>query len=389
MQGEDKFMKLALLLVSSLTIMSIITISPSLPEMTEAYAHHANAAFLVKLVMTVPALLIALSAGIAGILIDRYGRLKFLYIAMVLYTLGGTAGFWLEDIYLLLISRAVLGIAVGVTMTIVTTLIADYFVGPERQKFIGIQIAFMSMGGIIFLGLGGVLADVGWRYPFLIYIFALLILPLAVRYLKEPELAEKAKSPIKGLKSPGIIWLLFFNTMVLWILFFLIPVQVPFHLKEIGVEKNALIGLAIALSTAFSAVSSFSYFKLKDRFGFFTIFTAGYFLMAIAYLLLGFAENYFVACLSLIIAGLGMGMMIPNTNMWVMKIAPIEIRGREIGRLTTFWFMGQFLSPILLLPLAKTVAISSIFIIAAGILFLLFLFFLFMRFSPFGKSIPQ
>ena len=38
-----------------------------------------------------------------------------------------------------------------------------------------------------------------------------------------------------------------------------------------------------------------------------------------------------------------MGMMIPNTNMWVMKIAPPEIRGKEIGKLTTFWFFGQFL----------------------------------------------
>ena len=79
---------------------------------------------------------------------------------------------------MILISSAVLGIAVGMSMTIVITLIADYFEGMERQKFVGLQIAFMSLGGIIFIGLGGVLADIGWRYPFLIYLFSLLVLPL-------------------------------------------------------------------------------------------------------------------------------------------------------------------------------------------------------------------
>ena len=369
--------KLAVLLVSTLTIMSILTISPALPEMNQAFANVPNAQFIVKLTFTIPALLIALSALVAGILIDKYGRLRFLWAAMVFYAIGGTAGFWLENIYHILISRIVLGVAVGVTMTIVTTLIADYFEGLNRQKFIGIQIAFMSLGGILFLGLGGVLADVGWRFPFLIYFYSLLILPFAFLYLKEPDKIVMEDIPIKGFKSPSIIWFLFINTMVMWILFFLIPVQAPFHLKEIGIEQNSLIGLAIAMSTAFSAVSSFSYSKLKNRFGFLSIFAAGYFLMAVGFAIISIADNYLIVCLSMILTGFGIGMMIPNTNMWVMKIAPPQIRGKEIGRLTTFWFMGQFLSPIILQPFAQSMSSSSLFMAVAGFLLVLFFVFLF------------
>jgi MFS family permease len=64
----------------------------------------------------------------------------------------------------------------------------------------------------------------------------------------------------------------------------------------------------------------------------------------------------------MMLAGLGMGLMIPNTNIWVMRIAPPEIRGREIGRLTTFWFMGQFLSPIILQPIVQYTSISRTFL---------------------------
>ncbi len=321
-QGHNWKVKLTLLLVSSLTIMSVITISPALPQMAKTYAAIENAEFLVKLVLTLPALMIALFSPIAGRLIDKYGRLKILWIALLLYAIAGSAGFYLDNLYYIMVSRGVLGLAVGMSMTIVITLIADYFEGMERQKFVGLQIAFMSLGGIIFITLGGILADIGWRYPFLIYLSALLVLPLSVLFLKEPERINQ--TVVKGSKnaSPSIIWMLFINTMIMWIIFFLIPVQVPFLLKGIGVEKNAMIGAAIATSTAFSAISSFSYSRIKNRINFLTIFSVGYVLMASAFVCIAFANTYFLVLISMMLAGFGMGMMIPNTNMWVMKIAP-------------------------------------------------------------------
>lgn len=362
-------LKLTVLLVSSLTIMSIVTISPALPEIGKAFAGVNNSDFLVKMTLTIPALFIAISSTFAGMLIDKYGRLKLLFIALVLYAFAGSSGFWLQDIYHLLISRAILGMAVGVSMTVITTLVADYFDGMDRQKFVGIQIAFMSLGGILFIGLGGFLTDYSWRFPFLIYLFSLAVLPFAIKYLYEPD---RIKTPIGGhanVTSPSIIYLLFFNVMTMWIFFFLIPVQLPFYMKNIGIESNALIGIAIALSTAFSAISSFSYSALKNRFSFYTIFAAGYVLMAISFGIISISESFGMIALAMIIAGFGMGMMIPNTNMWVMKISPPEIRGMEIGRLTGFWFFGQFLSPIILLPLASSYSISNSFLICGIILF--------------------
>jgi MFS family permease len=379
MQKKSSALKLTLLLVSSLTIMSIVTISPSLPEMSSAFPDIAQAEFLAKLVLTLPALFIALSSFFLGRYIDRYGRVKLLWAALLFYALAGTAGYYLSDLYHILISRAFLGIAVGVSMTVVITLIADYFDGQERQRFVGIQVAFMSIGGIVFIGLGGILADISWRLPFLIYGLSLVILPMAVIFLKEPVIEKSPTTLPQDIKVPKVIWLLFVNVLLMWVLFFLIPVQIPFHLKAIGVEQNSLIGAAIAMSTAFSAISAISYSRLKNKFSFVTIFSIGYCLMAIAFVLTGFAESYGLVVAGMMLAGLGMGMMIPNTNMWVMKITPPEIRGREIGKLTTFWFLGQFLSPIILWPLTRQFTISTVFYITAGFLLLLSLSFLLLK----------
>jgi MFS family permease len=369
MNSESWQVKLALLLVSSLTIMSMITISASLPDMTHAFSDIPNGKKLVKLTLPFPGLFIALSAMVAGIIIDKFGRLKLLGISLILYALGGSSGYWLDNIYLILAGRALLGISVGVSMTIVTTLIADYYQGKARQKFAGLQIAVMSIGGIIFITLGGFLADINWRVPFLLYLFSILILPFGYLFLKEPPRQSEVKSDTKIVKSPAIIWFVFLNVMLMWILFFIIPVQIPFYLKSIGVEKNALIGIAIASTTFFSAVSAFSYSKIKDKLGFKQIFAIGYLLMAVAYMCIAYGNSYEMVLLAMLLAGLGMGVMIPNANIWVMQLAPPEIRGKEIGRLTTFWFMGQFLSPIVLLPFLEFTTQARLFFILAMVLF--------------------
>jgi MFS family permease len=271
----------------------------------------------------------------------------------------------------------------------VITLIADYFEGIERQKFVGIQIAFMSIGGILFAGLGGVLADVGWRYPFLIYLFSLAVLPLTMLYLHEPAVAVKTKGMNTRIKAPSIIWLLFINIMLMWIIFFIIPVQIPFYLKAIGVERNSLIGAGIAMSTAASALSSFFYSKIKEYFSFLFVFAMGYLLMAAGFSFIAVAHTYTWVVAAMMLSGFGMGMMIPNTNMWVMKMAPPEIRGKEIGKLTTFWFLGQFLSPIVIFPVLRALSLSSAFMLAAGFLLLLSLGFLIFHFSKAGKLAAQ
>ncbi len=208
-------------------------------------------------------------------------------------------------------------------------------------------------------------------------------------FLHEPPIVQQINHVNTNVKAPRIIWMLFINIMIMWIIFFLIPVQIPFHLKAMGVEKNSLIGAAIAMATAFSAVSSFSYSKIKGRFSFLSVFSMGYLLMAAGFICISISDTYVMVVIGMMLSGLGIGMMIPNTNMWVMKIAPPEIRGKEIGKLTTFWFFGQFLSPIIIFPVLKILSLSSTFMLASGFLLLISIGFLIFNFSKIGKSIAQ
>lgn len=363
--------------------MSIITISPALPGMYQYFISSRNADFLVKLMVALPSLFIGISAYVIGPLIDRYGRLKFLPTALILYAVAGTAGLYLDDLILILVTRALLGVAVGTTMTIVVTLIGDYFQGQKRQKFIGYQFAFMSFGGIIFLGLGGLLADINWRYPFAIYIVSLLLIPVVKKYLYEPEFENPEGVEESQETVPRLVWMLFINVMVVWILFFTIPVQLPFHLNSLGVQKNILIGVAIAMSTLASVVSSYSYSRIKDVLSHSAIFSVGYVFLGSGFATVAFTASYYGVLLGMLLAGLGLGLVIPNSNLWLIRIVPATVRGKQIGRLSTFWFVGQFLSPIVWLPITRFFTLSYMFeIIGVTYFVLALLFFSYRYFRP-------
>ena len=120
-----------------------------------------------------------------------------------------------------------------------------------------------------------------------------------------------------------------------------------------------------------------------------SIFAFGYLLMGAGFACISISNTYVSIIIGTMLSGLGMGMMIPNTNMLVMKIIPPEIRGKEIGKLTTFWFLGQFLSPIIIFPVLKILSLSSTFMLASGVLLLMSVSFLIFGFSKSGKMITQ
>ena len=374
---RNKTIKATLLVAATMTVMAGAIVSPSLPNISEVFADTPNIKLLAKLVITLPALFIAIFSPVAGKIADRLGRMPLLLGSLLLYALGGTSAYLMDNIYLILVSRAVLGIAVAGTMTSVVTLAGDYFEGEERKSFLGLQGAFMAMGGVLFVTIGGVLADISWRTPFLIYLLSLPVAVAALRTLKEPEIKKNSsKAEEKGFGAlPHISWLIYINILLGMILFYMVPVQIPFLLKDLGIQQNYLAGVAIGVGTFFSAITSISYRKLSTKLSFSAFFAIAYLLIGGGYGLVSLAGELPLVIGGLVISGLGIGMLIPNTNIWLLSILPERIRGFGTGISGTFLFIGQFLSPIAVRPLVEAFSLSAAFgyaMIPAGALSLVF-----------------
>jgi MFS family permease len=373
-----------LLLGSTMTVMAAAVISPALPTIATTFAAEPNAALLSRLALTMPALFIALVAPFAGFLLDRIGRRPVVLGALLLYGLAGTAGLYLQTLPALLVSRAFLGIAIAGTMSGFTTLIGDFFTGSGLDRFMGLQATANSIGGLVFLVLGGVLAELSWHAPFLIYSIAFLVLPLFWWFVPEPEeTATRPETSAETPQNPAIPWptiiMLYALGLLVMLLFYMIPVQIPFALQEMDIS-GTYTGLALGLMALISAFTAAQYQTLHSRFSFPAIFVGVFGLMAAGYILIAMGGNFFVVLAGLFVAGIGLGPMLPNLNVWLVNSAPAGARGRLVSGLTTAFFMGQFLSPIAAQPVVDRSGTSGIFLLSAAILLLLALaFFLVQR----------
>lgn len=168
--------QLALLLAGScLSVLGAVLIAPVLPRMTDHFAGVAGADVLVPIVLTVPALVIGLTAPFAGFIVDAIDRKRLLIAAMIGYALCGTAPLYLSSLPSIIFSRVLVGLCEAAIMTCCTTLIADYWSGRQRSRYLGLQTLLASISATVFLGLGGAIGGSGWRAPFWLYTVALLL----------------------------------------------------------------------------------------------------------------------------------------------------------------------------------------------------------------------
>jgi MFS family permease len=379
-------LKITLLLSAMMTMMAGAVVAPSLPQINEVFNSTPHAPLLTRLVITLPALFIAAFSPLYGKLIDKTGRKKWLLFALFLYGISGTSAFFAHSLYQILISRMFLGIAVAGIMTISTTLVGDYFKGAERGQFLGLQGAFISLGGVFFITLAGWFADLSWQAPFLIYLFSIPVLGMASLFLYEPDVEmndeyDSCHEKVIFSYNKGLVGIIYITVFLAIIAFYMVPVQLPFMLKSIEGVSNSMVGYAISVSTFFSAIVSINYQKIKKRFSFPVVYLFAFTLMGLGYFFIAQSNTYNHYLFALAFSGMGVGLLMPTGSLWVMEIAPPFIRGRLIGGVSTSMFLGMFFSPIVVQPFIniELIGYKGAFMLASILLCLFAILFYFTR----------
>ncbi|MFW5758095.1 MAG: MFS transporter [Bacteroidota bacterium] len=370
---SDTF-KATLLLGTTLTVMAGAIVAPALPQISKQFSDIPSIDLLSRLILTLPALFMAILAPLAGYFTDKTGRKNVLLVSLILYAIAGTSGLYLNNLFMILVGRAVLGIAVGGIITAVITLIGDFFEGEKRSQFMGLQAAFAGLGGLVFISLGGFFADIHWRMPFAIYFFALVIFALAYYAVQEPDISQNSgkndhsEIVFRQNSIPLSIYLIYLMSFFSMIVFYMIPVQMPFMLNAMKGISNTEIGFAIAFVNLASVTTSLLYKNLKKRMKFSTLMAMVYFIIFLGYWIISIADSYLMVIPGILVSGFGFGLMMPNINLWLISLAPPALRGRLVGYLNFSLFLGMFSSPILIQPLIGITGLYNTFFFTAVIL---------------------
>jgi len=122
-----------------------------------------------------------------GVLSDRYGRKKILVPALVLFGLAGGACAFARSFELLLTLRFFQGMGAAALGTLNVTVIGDIYEGRERSSALGYNSSILSVGTASYPAIGGLLATLGWFYPFALPFAAMPIAVVVLFSLHNPE----------------------------------------------------------------------------------------------------------------------------------------------------------------------------------------------------------
>ncbi|MGB7431447.1 MAG: MFS transporter [Ahrensia sp.] len=356
-----------LLACATLTVMAGATIAPSLPGLQDHFADNPDATWLVPLILTVPGLAIALASPVTGYIVDRATKRNVLVFGICLYILAGSSGLYLDAIGHILIGRVLLGIAVACIMPSAMALIANLYTDEERGRVLGYQAAAMSFGGVIFIMSGGLLADVSWRGPFAVYLAPLVLLPLIA--LLVPPGKPLTANPDEPMPATSFPWAfaatIIFSMFANFLIFYTLPLKLPFLLRELGIESAALAGAAIATLTFTSGIVSLGFGRIRGLARPPVIAACSFFITACGFAALATLPPVWVVFALMMLIGFASGVVLPNASTWLYSQVPPTMRGRAAGYMTMSVFTAQFLSAPIVAFLEPIGGLSLIYAAAA------------------------
>lgn len=339
-----------LLLPVTLAVMGIAVLVPVVPQLMAHFQGVPNSQYLIQGgVLTMPALCITLFSPLAGWLADRFGRRRILIVSMVAYGILGIAPVLLDNLFAIVASRVGVGLCEAVVMTVSTTLISDYFKGRAREQWLASQTAVASLSALVLIALGGFLGSLyGWRGPFGVYLFSIVLAVALWRFTWEPS----AEVPSQTAGVPGATRAVFpwarmsgicALTLFASVMFYTIQTQSSLALSSLGVQDPARLGLFTAVASLGVPLGTFV-FRGLTRLPVALLLSLEFVLIGTGFVLMGRAGDAQHFVMAAALNQLGCGMILPTLLTWATRGLAFEIRGRGNGVWQATFAVGQFLS---------------------------------------------
>ena len=339
----------------------------------------------------------AVSTPIYGKLSDLYGRKKILSIGIIIFLIGSCLCGFSQNMFQLIIFRAIQGIGAGSILTITFTIVGDLFTLEERSKVQGCLSSVWGVSSLLGPLIGGFFIDcLSWHWIFFINIpFGIMSILLLNRNLDEQVSNTNPKIDYLGAffltiaiisillcvftssKSGKVIYVIYaiasliifyfieskceepvvpfdifskdtilMNIIAFFVSAMLMAVQAytPLYTQNVLGYSAKISGLAMAPMSMTWLLSSFALVKLLKKYGEKTMMLSSILILALTSCLLRFVTpNTPLIYLILIvfIMGAGFGGSINTLTIFIQSAASYEKRGAATSTNALIRTLGQ------------------------------------------------
>lgn len=329
--------------------------------------------FLIGVALGIDGLAQALLQIPFGLLSDRYGRKRMIYIGLALFALGSFIAAGAQDIFFIIFGRLVQG--TGAVAAAIIALTADLTREQHRAKgmaVIGMSIgvtfgASLALGPALnhLIGVPGIFALTG--------VLALAAMAVIRWVVPDPQVSRVHAD---AQTIPGQITAVLANTELQRLNFGIFSlhaamrglfVVVPLALvTTLPVDQHWQVYLPIMLVSFFGAVPAIILAEKYNRMK--LVFSSAVALLCLATLLMAmFIDQFKGLLLALLLFFIAFNLLEATLPSLVSKIAPAASKGTALGVYNSFQFLGLFLGGALGGLLAQHVGHAAVFVFASGL----------------------
>lgn len=205
----------------SLIAMAALGITPALSSIAGAYPDISQNTM--ALLITLPTITVMIASLFVSKLNQYLSKKKLALIGILIVIISGLIPYFVSDFTIVLVTRAVLGIGVGLVNPVAASLPMDHYPeGKDRDQALGIQSAFSGGSAILFTMIGGYLAVSDWKMCYLVYLAPIVLFIIVAVVLPDLGPVKQESNSKFIIEKAGILYTIFifvymamFNTLSL------------------------------------------------------------------------------------------------------------------------------------------------------------------------------
>jgi len=357
-----------IVMLGGTTFMSLVVtaVAPVMHAMAEHFGQGGHGKLVAYGVATVPSIGIMIGGPVTGWVVERTGTRNLLIAILGLFAVAGSAGLYVDNVFVLVATRFVLGVTASGIVTVTLIMIGEYFSPEMRARMLGYQAAIGAAGALAIIQLSGRIADFGgWRAPFALYLLAIPMLLLALAIPKKAS-GPRVRTPSAPFGAVAILWPILLLIVALFVASFMSTLQISFLLAADGVAKPSTQSNVLTAGALMVTVGSAIYGPVRRRLADRWSLRLSALLLGIGIVTMAASHAVLIVALGCAIAGLGTGLVNPTVNNMLITRAPPEARGRALGFGYTARYTGDFLNPVIVQPLTSAMGIHAAIMVVGG-----------------------
>ncbi len=317
---------------SACAVMSGAAIAPAIPAIERAFGA-GEAGVWGRIALVLPALIVMFAGPMVGRWTGHLHQGRGFVVALLALGLSGVFGGLAGGFAGLMVTRVALGVATAATLCFATAAIATLFSGARRGFVIGRQSAINTFAGVVFVLLGGLLAQWGWRMPFLLYLLALPVAWFAAQQTwgERPQICHQ-RVETSAFRAP----LLTIGFAMAG--FYLVPVQAPF--VSAVAATPALAGVTIGCATLTSGIASLMIVSQPEHARRLIVVFANV-ILALGLIEMALAQTLVAVLLAAALIGIGFGAVLPVAIRHIMAQTTAATANAVSGLVASALYAGQ------------------------------------------------